>query len=398
VASLTKTSFIRNLTALSAVVVISACGDAGATSPASKTSNPAITAIPVVTVAPGAVTVNVGDTTKFSAVVKDASGVVRSDVAPTWRIDNASVATLRTDGTVIAVATGTTAVTATALGRSTRVPVTVVAPGVPTPPPAPPTSTPTPAPTPTPTPTPPPAAPAPPSSSEPTYTSGVHAPLWMDDFENVANTAAIYARYATQGSENGLHLDGSAGLNGSKGMRLDWASKSGCSDDSHFVEGSFPSAPKEVVVSYSVRYQPGFVFDWIGRNGACSGNAKKLFFLWAGTGSRFDFISENHVLGMGSDHDHPLHSQNVGGSALRPEDLADGAWHRITIRVKQSSTPDATDGYIHAWVDGVQKWKRDNIASHASGGWTLFKFPTTFNQGSPVNQSEWVDNIRVWTP
>jgi hypothetical protein len=219
----------------------------------------------------------------------------------------------------------------------------------------------------------------------------------MDDFEATSSTSALYSRYITQNGENGLFLDASAGLGGSKGLRMDWKSKSGCTDDSHFVEGIFPSAPKEIVVQYSVRYQPGFVFDWIGRGGPCSGNAKKLFFLWAGTGSRFDFISENHTLGMGSDNDHPLHSQNVG-SALRPEDLADGAWHRITIRVKQSSTPTATDGSIHAWVDGVQKWKRDNIASHASGGWTLFKFPATFNQGSPVNQSEWIDNIRVWRP
>lgn len=390
-ASLTNTAFIRNLTAIAAVVIISACGDADATtSPESTDSRtPTENATAAITVAPGSNTVNVGDSAKFTAVVKDASGAVRADVSPVWRTANTSIATVRTDGTVSARATGTTTVTATALGKSATVTLAVVAAGQPTPPPAP---APTPAPTPAPAP-----SPAPVGNTEPSFTSGVHQALWMDDFNGTANTAGIYSRYATQGSENGLTLEATAGLSGSKALRMDWRAKSGCSDDSHFVEGSFPTAPTEVVVQYSVRYEPGFVFDWIGRNGACSGNAKKLFFLWAGSGSRFDFISENHVLGVGSDLDHPLFSQNVG-TALRPEDLADGAWHRITLRVKQSSTPTATDGYIHGWVDGVQKWRVDNIASHASGGWTLFKFPATFNQGSPLDQSEWVDDIKVWRP
>lgn len=213
----------------------------------------------------------------------------------------------------------------------------------------------------------------------------------------MSSTSDIYARYATQNGENGIHLDATGGLNGSRAMRIDWKKKSGCTDDSHLIEGSFPVAAREVVVQYSVRYQAGFVFDWIGRGGSCSGNAKKLFFLWAAQGSRFDFISENHFLGVGSDHDHPLFAQHLG-TAVRPEDLGDGNWHRITLRIRQSSTPTATDGSIHGWIDGVQKWAVTNIASNASGGWVLFKLPTTFNQGSPVDQSEWIDGFRIWTP
>ena len=224
----------------------------------------------------------------------------------------------------------------------------------------------------------------------------MHTSLWSDDFEGITNDAGIYSRYITQNGESGLHLDGAGGLNGSRALRIDWKAKSGCTDDSHFIEKGFTPS-QEVVIQYSIRYQQGFVFDWIGRGGACSGNAKKLFFLWAGAGSRFDFISENHFLGVGSDHDHPLFAQNQG-TAVRPEDLADGNWHRITLRVRQSSTPSTKDGYIHGWVDGVQKWRIDNVASNASGGWTLLKFPATFNQGSPVNQSEWVDDLRVWRP
>lgn len=379
----------RAVMALTLILALDACGDASAsTAPDVQGPGSGSLQAAAISVAPGNVSLAVGDTARLSAVVKDAAGATLNGVSTTWRVLNASVATVGADGIVVGRAQGTTTVTATALGKTTSAPVVVVAPGTPTPAPTPtPTPTPTPEPTPTPSPTP----------SVPTYVPGTHTPLWMDDFESTLTDAAIFARYITQNGENGLHVDAGAGVGGSRALRMDWRAKSGCTDDSHFIEGAFPVAAQEVVVQYDIRYQPNFVFDWFGRSG-CSGNAKKLFFLWAGAGSRFDFISENHVLGVGSDHDHPLFSQNVGGAALRPDDLADGQWHRITLRVRQSSTPTATDGYIHGWVDGVQKWKVDNIASNASGGWTLFKFPATFNQGSPVDQSEWVDNIRIWRP
>ncbi len=239
---------------------------------------------------------------------------------------------------------------------------------------------------------------APPSFGvgEPTFGGGSQSALWADDFEGTANTAALFARYTTQSGESGVHVDATGGLQGSRAIRVDWRTRAGCADDSHLLERAFPAAARDVIVQYSVRYTPGFAFDWSG-NDRCSGNAKKLFFLWAAQGSRFDFISENHVLGVGSDLDHPLFAQNIGG-ALRPDDLADGSWHRITLRIRQSSTPTATDGSIHGWIDGAQRWAVTGIASNASGGWVLFKLPTTFNQGSPRDQSEWIDDLRIWTP
>ena len=80
------------------------------------------------------------------------------------------------------------------------------------------------------------------------------------------------------------------------------------------------------------------------------------------------------------------------------EQLGDGNWHRITIHVLQSSTPTATDGVIEGWIDGVQRWSYRNVASNASGGWNYFHFPSTFNQGSPATQSEWIDELTVSKP
>lgn len=361
---------------LATALLLLGCGDAGLfTGARSGAAEQGEDRWPLA-VSPGNHTAVVGESVQYAAVLVDANG----DTYPTavsWSVSDTSVAVISTSGALMTRRSGTTTVTARSGRRERSAPLTVVAT---LPPPSSPAS-----------PTPPPS-----TTAEPVFVAGTHTSLWHDDLESTATTAALYARYATQSNETGVHLDATGGVNGSRGIRFDWRAKTGCTDDSHFIEGSIAPS-QEVVVQYSVRYQPNFAFDWIGRGGPCSGNAKKLFFLWAQQGSRFGFISENRGLGVGSDYDHPLFAQNTGG-AVTPEALADGQWHRITLRVRQSSTPTATDGYVHGWIDGVQRWAVNNIASRASGGWVLFKLPTTMNQGSPIDQSEWMDNFRIWRP
>ncbi len=239
------------------------------------------------------------------------------------------------------------------------------------------------------------------SGAEPSFAAATNTLLWQDNFDNRGTDAAMLSSYALMNNESGIHFDATGGLNGSGAARIDWAAQtsSTCLDDSHLMERSFTPS-QEVYVQYSVRYQAGFQYDWNNNRSSslgCVGNAKKIMFLWAGSGSRFDFISENHALGMGSDNDHPLFNQNVG-PVMSDEMLGDGNWHRYTIHVRQSSTPTAKDGLIEGWIDGVLRWSWPNIASNASGGWVLFKMPTTFNTGSPVKQSEWMDGLTIWRP
>jgi len=352
-------------------ILLLGCGDDhGALGPSSAEAD----AIRALAITPGAVRIPLGANVAVTAIATDTTGAPVEVSSVTWESQNPAIAIVTASGVVHARGAGVTTVSARVGTKSSTATVTVTESGTPLPVPPPPSS-----------------------ATEPTFVSGVHTSLWHDDFESTANTAGIYARYATQSNETGLHLDATGGVGGSRALRIEWKAKSGCTDDSHFIEGSFPSAAREVVVQYSVRYTPNFVFDWIGRRGPCSGNAKKLMFLWAAQGSRFDFISENHFLGVGSDHDHPLFAQNVG-AAVTPDALGDGNWHRITLHVRQSSSPTATDGFILGWIDGVQRWSVQNVASHASGGWVLFKLPTTLNQGSPVDQAEWLDDFRIWTP
>lgn len=249
-----------------------------------------------------------------------------------------------------------------------------------------------------------------PVSSEPAVASDEPRPpargddlLWSDDFDRAPQVPYTapgvrperFGRYVTRDART-LQFDPSGGINGSGAIRMPWsAAKPGaaCEDDSRILEASFPPT-RELVIQYSVRYSPAFVFDWSDR-GPCSGNAKKLFLLWAAEGSRFVFIAENGALGVGSDYDHPLLAQNRGVT-LSLADLGDGRWHRVTLQVRQASSPQHADGVILGWIDGVRRWEYRNVVTHNAGGYHLFKMPATFNSGSPRTQTEWVDELRIW--
>lgn len=236
------------------------------------------------------------------------------------------------------------------------------------------------------------------SATEPQYSSDAHDLLWGDEFDAPPpqSSRERYGPYLTLDARP-LRFESAAGVNGSGALRIDWAAadraRANCADDSRLVEASFP-ATRELTVSFWLRYSPGFAFDWSGRE-PCAGNAKKLFLLWATQGSRFVLISENGALGVGSDHDHPLLLQNVG-AAFSTAELADGAWHRVTLRIRQGSSPTKPDGAVHGWIDGVRRWSYDSIVTHNAGGYYLFKMPATFNSGSPVAQTEWLDRLQIW--
>jgi len=228
--------------------------------------------------------------------------------------------------------------------------------------------------------------------------------IFDDDFTGYKNTTELLTfvqagkGYLHMNVENGVTLDPTGGIGNTPACRIDWkpkASATPCADDSHLIERVFP-ATTALCIAWTGRYSPAFVWDWITLNQSCKGNAKKMFLLWAVTGSRFDFICENHRIGIGSDNDHPLFPQLA--PEVTPEMIGDGNWHRFTVRVQQSSTPTALDGHIEGWIDGVKKWDIANWPSQSSGGYNDWKMPATFNTGSPVAQSEWIDHLTLWRP
>jgi len=226
--------------------------------------------------------------------------------------------------------------------------------------------------------------------------------LWQDAL-SATSDAAILSPYALMTGSSSMHADPTAGPNGTGALRIDWTRTTTCQDDWSGVEHSIPGAPTEIYVQFWVRYQAGFAPDWIySGQTPCTGTAKKLFLVWSGDNvSRFIYQNENHDLHAGSDYENslntPTRSQNTS-SVMSVDQYTDGTWHRVTFHIKQSSSTTATDGYMYGWIDGVLRWSKPAWASGSVGGWVDFKFPSTFNQGSPANQSEWLSGLTIWRP
>jgi uncharacterized protein YjdB len=320
-----------------------------------------------VVVSPDTATLRVGASRTLTATILDAQGAPLSGITTTWTSSAPSVASVNSNGVVTAVSVGEAAITGLSGGHAGTAAITVIAASGDT---------------------------GGSASGEPTPGASV---LFQDDFESYQSAANLLSAYSHMNGESGIQLDPTGGLNGSRAMRIDWAQRtpsSGCTDDDHLVEEGFSATP-EIYAQYDVRYGAGFVFDWNGFSG-CSGNAKKLFLMPGGSGSRLDLISENHHIVLYEDQvGYATGLQNVG-SEFTPEMLGDGAWHRITIHARLSSSPGANDGIIEGWIDGVKHWSHPNPVS--GSGYTYFQTPTVFNTGSPVAQSEWMDNLVVWKP
>jgi hypothetical protein len=197
-------------------------------------------------------------------------------------------------------------------------------------------------------------------------------------------------------------MDPTGGPAGGAAMRIDWPKSTTCQDDWSGIEHGIAGAPTEIYVQYSVRYAPGFLFDWVHTGSSpCTGVAKKLLLVWSGdNANRFLFSVVNLNLAAESDYEVSIgaNAEQNTSSPMSSAQLADGTWHRVTFHIKQSSSMTATDGFLYGWIDGVLRFSRSNWASGSIGGWTDLKMPSTFNSGSPAAQSEWMSSLTVWKP
>jgi len=199
-----------------------------------------------------------------------------------------------------------------------------------------------------------------------------------------------------------MTMDPTGGPKGTTALRIDWPRTTSCQDDWSGIEHAVPGAPTEIYVQFSVRYSPGFLFDWVHTGSApCVGTEKKLFLLWSGDNvSRFIYVMDNLTLAAGSDHEAAIgapRTQNTG-AVMSAAQYGNGTWHRVTFHFKQSSTTTRSDGFFYGWIDGVERWAKPQWASGSVGGWVDLKMPSTFNAGSPANQSEWMSDLTVWKP
>ncbi len=356
----------------STTIVATSNGVTG-TAAVTVTSNPNTTPSSS-SVSPPSASLVIGGTQQLSAVVSNLVGGLLGGLVTTWSSSNTSVASVTSSGVVTALTAGTATITASTLGFVATSLITVIGSGSPPPP--------------------------------------VNGPEPMPNFgttlvqDALAETSllATLLNFAPMIGSLGDYMspDPTAGPNGTTALRITWPKSTTCQDDWSGIEHAIPGAPTEIYMQYSVRYQAGFSFDWLySGQTPCTGTAKKLVLIWSGdNASRFLYITENHELHAGSDYDEvnktPM-GQNTG-STMALSQLGDGNWHRITFHIKQSSTRTSTDGFVYGWIDGVLRWSRPNWASGSIGGWVDLKMPSTFNQGSPANQSEWMSGLTIWKP
>jgi uncharacterized protein YjdB len=356
----------------SAAIVATAGGKSGQAA-ITVTGGSASGTVSGVAVSPASASVAVGATQQLSATLKDALGNILTGLTTTWTSSNPAAATVNGSGLVTGVSAGSASITATSGGVSSSASISISS-----------SST----------------APPPSSSGEPMPNFGTN--IWQDAF-NATSDATMLANYATMTSPTtAMHADLTGGLNGGGALRIDWTKNTTCSDQWSGIERSIPGAPTEIYIQYSVRFTPGFLFDWIHTGSSpCAGNAKKMFLVWSGdNASRFLFTAVDLNLSAESDYEAVIGAsakQNTP-SPMSTAQFGDGNWHRVTFHLKQSSSTTATDGIMEGWIDGVLRWSKPNWASGSVGGWVDFKTPSTFNQGSPANQSEWMAGFTIWHP
>jgi hypothetical protein len=90
--------------------------------------------VTTVSVAPASASIGVGATTALQAAVRDQNGNVMTGQTVTWSTNNAAAATVNSGGVVMGVAAGAATITATSAGKSGTSSITVTAPPPPPPP------------------------------------------------------------------------------------------------------------------------------------------------------------------------------------------------------------------------------------------------------------------------
>ena len=124
-ATVNSSGLVTGVAAGSATITATSSGKTGSSSITVTAVPPVVT---TVTVAPTSASVVVGATTTLQATVKDQNGNVMTGQTVTWSTSNAAAATVNGSGVVTGIAAGSATITATSSGKSGTSTITVTAP------------------------------------------------------------------------------------------------------------------------------------------------------------------------------------------------------------------------------------------------------------------------------
>ncbi len=105
----------------------------------------------------------------------------------------------------------------------------------------------------------------------------------------------------------------------------------------------------------------------------------------------FSLMQSNNVK---IDQDCDLHP--FGPPPATIDHLTNGNWHRVTIKYTAESSSQALDGAFEVWIDGEKVNDNQGIGTGTLGVENI-ELASTFNGGSPKNQTEYYGNITIWT-
>jgi uncharacterized protein YjdB len=134
-ATVNPSGVVSGVAAGSATIAAASSGVSGTATITVTTAPPPSPVVTTVTVSPTSAAVNVGATTTLTATVKDQNGNVMTGQTVAWSTNNAPVATVSSSGVVTGVSAGSAMITATSSGKSGTSSITVNT--VPPPPPPP---------------------------------------------------------------------------------------------------------------------------------------------------------------------------------------------------------------------------------------------------------------------
>jgi hypothetical protein len=137
IATVSGSGLVRGIVAGNVMIIATNRTVTGSAPLTVTAADPTIAPVASVAVALAASTLNPGQTTQAAATTRDASGNVLTGRAIAWTTNNASIATVSSAGLVTAVANGNALIVATSEGKSGNAPLTVQS----TPPPPPPGGT-----------------------------------------------------------------------------------------------------------------------------------------------------------------------------------------------------------------------------------------------------------------
>jgi uncharacterized protein YjdB len=133
-ATVSSNGLVTGIAAGSATITATSSGKSGTSSITVTAAPPPLPIVTTVTVAPPTASVVAGATLLLQATVKDQNGSTMSGQAITWSTNNPGIATVNSTGVVAGVAAGSAMITATTAGKSGTSNITITAPPPPPPP------------------------------------------------------------------------------------------------------------------------------------------------------------------------------------------------------------------------------------------------------------------------